>query len=187
MRGFEARAQCFRWRFEPDRGGFLLDEGAGFLAAERPAAERHNAGFGRILGDFFNHVRDDLLFEGAKVVFSILSEDFGDRSARARLDGFVAIGEGEAEMARELASDGRFAAAHHADQRDDIFDILAHYVYSFLVYSISYDSPHLMIRFIKITFLITLTILLLGLIVLQAMDPPQRQINKIVPNEKLLQ
>ena len=44
-----------------------------------------------------------------------------------------------------------------------------------------------MIRFIKITFLITLTILLLGLIVLQAMDPPQRQINKIVPNEKLLQ
>ena len=44
-----------------------------------------------------------------------------------------------------------------------------------------------MIHFIKITFLITLTVLLLGVVVLQAVDPPQRQINKIVPNEKLRQ
>ena len=135
MRSFEAGVQSFERRFEPDRGGFLLDEGAGLLAAESTATQRHNAGFGRIggdfFGDFFNEAHDDLLFEGAKVAFSILGEDFSDGSACVRLDGLVAIGEGEAQMARETASDGRFAAAHHADQRDDIFDILAHSLYSF--------------------------------------------------------
>ena len=42
-----------------------------------------------------------------------------------------------------------------------------------------------MLRFVKIVFWTTLIVLILGVTLLQAVDSPQRQISKIIPDEKL--
>jgi hypothetical protein len=63
---------------------------------------------------------DDLLLEVAEGLLAPRVEEAADRTSDAALDFVVDVNEGNIEPARQMAPDGRFAAAGQADQGDTL-------------------------------------------------------------------
>jgi hypothetical protein len=64
----------------------------------------------------FQQPGDHTRLAGAEIRLTVLGKDIADAHSRRLLDFNVGIGEGQAEPLRQLAPNGGFAGAHHADQ-----------------------------------------------------------------------
>src|SRR5690606_8274463 len=77
----------------------------------------------------FEQPRKDATLAVAKIWLAELFEDFAHAHLRGLFDLLVGVGKRQAEELGELASDGRLANSHHADERNRPVDACGEVLY----------------------------------------------------------
>src|SRR5258707_1281173 len=106
----DTAAQERIWCRKVHRKPLALDELNIFIERERPAAGGDDRPF-----EVARRAQNFAL-PLAEIRFPLLREELLDRCLLARLDELIEVEEGSADARRQLATDGRLAGAHEADE-----------------------------------------------------------------------